>query len=95
MEQPSTGNQIVAICYVVSCRSGLLLGNRSGLEDLRRCAALGGFSVRLFLMDLACMDGSQRLGSFVGRVVVRVKGEQPQPGAVSPGHCPVATGDSQ
>ena len=87
MEQPSTCSSIVAICYVVSCRSGL--------KDLRRCAALGGFSVRLFLMDLACMDGSQRLGSFVGRVVVRVKGEQPQPGAVSPGHCPVATGDSQ
>jgi hypothetical protein len=29
-------------------------------------------------MDLACMDGSQRLGSFVGRVVVRVKREHPQ-----------------
>ena len=87
MEQPSTFSLTVAICYVVSCRSGL--------KDFRRCAALGGFSVRLFLMDLACIDGSQRLGSFVGRVVVRVKGEQPQPGAVSPGHCPAATGDSQ
>ena len=48
-----------------------------------------------FLMDIACIDGSKWLGSFVGRVVVRVKGEQSQPGAVSPGHRPAATGDSQ
>ncbi|QNI86980.1 hypothetical protein SynROS8604_00310 [Synechococcus sp. ROS8604] len=46
-------------------------------------------------MDLGCIDGSKRLGLVVGRVVVRVKGEQSQPGAVSPGHCPAATGDSQ